>query len=878
MVPGLGWVVVAIGGLLLTRPLLGTGRTGPIERKALRFRDGLRYAVKDGFPRGLALLVAVLAVQTATVDYAFRVGAARVYTVDEAALTGLFGILHAVVGVGALIVQGFGTGPLLRRFGVFVFLGIIPVLSAMTAGWAMSGYAAFVALFLLKALEMMGSLSLHQPALAILYNPLPVGQRDAVRAVVDGAVKKVGGAVGGVLLLAFGVLLPERLVLGLVIGWALLLLWRIYRLRPRYLSALAAKLEREEGPLAVAVDPTDRATRQRLLTALGSDDPGMVQRALEILAQHPGPELGLYLVRLLTHEREVIRTRAIDLIERDPHPRFRESLERIVLSVGPRPKGPAARALALVDREAAVRVLTPMLDLPDSHHDPGLVCAAIRVGLAEGGIAELRAAQVLQDLLSMANQAPVPLRVALADLIGELGEQPTAGRLTSLLADPEPEVRRRAARSAASTRHPSLPPRLVPLLVDPEVRLQAETALVGYGDQAVPLLADVLDAAENLALRTRVVRVLQTIGTDTAALAMLHSEVDDEPALRFEIIQSLFWLRRRRPELAVDSERAEAVVRRCLRDYVDNAEVAGDLLAGGEGVSLVARAVQGRQSQNLLSVLMALGLIFDHEAMERAVNGVRADLIPDAVELIDVTLEGHELRKEVLAGLEGRLRTAQPAAAKSRLRALAGGEDRLLALLAQRSLLRIPGASISGDLIDPEEVDMPEVIIDRLFALERVPLFQGLSIEALTKVASVTKEGWAAPREIIFRQGEPGDSMYVIVAGEVRLLKNDQPLIELRPGEPFGQVSMLDRGPRPVTACARDEGVEYLILDRGPFMDLLFEEPPLVTAMFTVLARRLRELVDLTQPALSGGRPLSGFSAIRSGLQRPVSTGRSPRS
>ncbi len=853
VVPSLTWAAAAMVAMLASRPLLGSGPSGPIERHSIRFEDGLRYAVKDGFPRGVALLVAVLAVQTAAVDYVFRVGAAQAYAGDEAALTALFGGLHAVVGVGALVVQVFGTGPMLRRFGVFAFLTVIPVLCMV---------APNSALFVLKAFEMMGSLSLHQPALAVFYNPMPIGQRDAIRAVIDGAIKKLGAAIGGVALLVFGVLFSDRLLLVLVIALGGLLIWRIYRLRPRYLAALSAKLAQEEGPAAAAIDPGDQTTRRRLLTALGAADPGIVLRALDILWRHPGPDLKEPLVGLLTHAHEAVRQRAIALIERDPHPRYRAALERIVLSVGPRPKGSAARALELIDRDAAVRVLTPMLDLPDAQHDPGLVCAAIRVGLREGGIVELRAAQVLQDLLATGTDAPVELRRALARLIGELGSGPPAARLAPLLTDPDPGVRQAAARSAAIAHHPYLPARLVPLLTDPDVRREAETALVGYGEATVSLLADVLaDGGQPPALRGRVVRVLRAMGSDAAAVAMLHTPVDDEPRLRFEIAQALFRLRTERPNLAFDPDRVHHIVRRVLQDYAANAEIAEDLFAGGPEFALLARTLRARQNQNMLAVVMMLGLIFDHRAIHRAVAGIRAGLIPDALELLDVTLEGSDLRKVVLRALEDRMRTAQPAAATSWVRALARGEDRPVALLAQRSLLRLPGANISDDLIDGDDMDMPDVIIDRLFALERVQLFQGLSIEALTKVASLAKEGWAAPRETIFRQGEPGESMYVIVAGEVRLLKDGRPLIELQPGESFGQISMLDRGPRPVTAWARDEGVEYLVIDRGPFMDLLFDEPPLITGMFAVLARRLRELVDLTQPSLSGGRPLSGLAS-----------------
>ena len=140
---------------------------------------------------------------------------------------------------------------------------------------------------------------------------------------------------------------------------------------------------------------------------------------------------------------------------------------------------------------------------------------------------------------------------------------------------------------------------------------------------------------------------------------------------------------------------------------------------------------------------------------------------------------------------------------------------------------------------------MPDFVIDRLFILESAQLFQGLSVDALTKVASITEEGRAKPNETIYRQGEPGDTMYIIVAGDVRLLKDGVTLMERQPGDSFGQVSLLDRGTRPLTAQARAEGADLLMLQRGPFMDMLFHEPDLVSGMFALLARRLRELIEI---------------------------------
>src|SRR5262249_33328542 len=161
---------------------------------------------------------------------------------------------NAVVGVGALIVQVFLTGPLLRSIGVFAFLSLIPVLSILCAVWSSLAPRMFAPLFLLKTLEMMGSLSLNQPALQLLYNPMPNPVRDSVRAIVDGAVKKLGGAAGGVLLIAFGATLARAEQLAIVVGLALVLLLWIRTLKPRYLDALESKLGARGGTPIPSID------------------------------------------------------------------------------------------------------------------------------------------------------------------------------------------------------------------------------------------------------------------------------------------------------------------------------------------------------------------------------------------------------------------------------------------------------------------------------------------------------------------------------------------------------------------------------------------------------------------------------------------------
>ena len=106
-----------------------------------------------------------------------------------------------------------------------------------------------------------------------------------------------------------------------------------------------------------------------------------------------------------------------------------------------------------------------------------------------------------------------------------------------------------------------------------------------------------------------------------------------------------------------------------------------------------------------------------------------------------------------------------------------------------------------------------------------------------------------APGETIFSYGDPGHAMFIVRTGEVEIyVKNDQGekvVLEVsKPGDIFGEVSLLDDGPRTawVTAIA---DVEVLRLDRAHFEDYVRLYTPAALNLLSVTARRLRKTDEL---------------------------------
>ena len=126
----------------------------------------------------------------------------------------------------------------------------------------------------------------------------------------------------------------------------------------------------------------------------------------------------------------------------------------------------------------------------------------------------------------------------------------------------------------------------------------------------------------------------------------------------------------------------------------------------------------------------------------------------------------------------------------------------------------------------------------------QAPLFLALDPEGAAALRASLTERAVAQGEIIFQEGEPGDRLYVILEGKVKLGRSSNDgreslLAILGPGEMFGELSLFDPGPRTSTAAALTDAV-ILALSNEQLRPWLAGRPEVAAALLQALARRLR--------------------------------------
>lgn len=131
------------------------------------------------------------------------------------------------------------------------------------------------------------------------------------------------------------------------------------------------------------------------------------------------------------------------------------------------------------------------------------------------------------------------------------------------------------------------------------------------------------------------------------------------------------------------------------------------------------------------------------------------------------------------------------------------------------------------------------ITIEKFLILKDVPLFRFTPDEGLVELAYNVREELVEANGVIIKQGEIGDTMYVVVKGRVAIYSGDKLVHEVPERDTFGEYSALSPAPRNATAKAMEDSL-LLAIDRATLYRLMSFHKGLVKGIIEVLCQRLR--------------------------------------
>ncbi len=869
-----------------TLPLLGDAASPPSARP--QRLGGLRNFARllaNGYLLSLFSVIVFGVLAKYFVDYAFLSGLKSSYS-DPAALASFFALFSGITQVLSLLCRLFISGPLIERHGIRFGLLVLPLFHVVCTALILLDSGPFghmgIVFWLVVANQGIYKVLKHPidtPSFKVRDQPFRRDQRLAAQIAVDTMVTPITTGLAGAVMLLFTVVIPYTpvrfacVMLLAFAGWVLV----ARRAGESYSRALTQELR---GRLVHdgAFDWSDARSVALLDQTLGSDRPDEVLFALDLIERTGHPRFVRDAVRLFSHPSPEVRRAALLRVERArPKQAAPWVMGRVAEETDPLVREAAVRALLALGGPEATPYLMTALESPAEGVRAAAAAGLLRMGgpaAEEAGIGALRA---------LVESPLIAVRIAAARVLGDVQHVDLDNLVARLLKDRLLEVRRAALLAAGRLADPALFARMVRSLGELRVQGAASAALVTAGVTALPALEAAFEASPSL--RPAIARVLGRI-RDPRALEFLRARrAFADEAARTALLEAL----RAQGFAAAEAERGE-LGRELEREVEDAAATLGARRDLGDAPewALLGQALDREVERNRRRVFLLLSFLYDPRAVLRArdnLSHAAKDRRAYAHELLEVTLP-RELRDLAMPILE----SLDPAVRLDRLGERFPQAPRL-PIERVREILELPagwatawthasavycvGKAGALELREPVAVLAEQderwlvretalwaatelgasgfyeqerdamLTLERVIILKSVDMFEGASEQVLADVAAILEETRVARGETIFRKGDLGDSLYVIVEGKVRVFDGDATVGVLGERDIFGELALLDPEPRSASIEATEDTLLFR-LDREAFSELMAANIEVVRGVLHVLCERLRRKTEVT--------------------------------
>jgi len=830
-----GWAVFLLGAASLIRIARSRLRSwGPIdleeadETSVEGIRGATRYVRASKL--GSALLVSAIGMILALVvaRYMWLDAFARRFP-DPADLAAFIGLFLAVTNALEIAIEMWITPWFIRHLGVPGSNLVHPVLTLLSFGGLAYQYNVVSGSLARMNGEMLEN-ALANPIRALLCNAIPLRFRGRVRAFIEGIAVYAGMSIGGAVLWALGNPDPSWLALAGGIASLIYLVANI-GVRREYLRTLVDQLRAGRIDLESLGDEIGKweASRladlwEKLIRKEGDRPSKSLLKLIKTLADQGIIEP---LKRAITHPSVDVRNSCVMALASTGRSDIAPTLQSRLDDPEARVRIAAIEGLVRLGGES---LLEPRIGRLLDDPDPVVRAEAARRGGARGAIALEKMIASPDPGVSIAalTNAPPALRAAIEKRIrdadpgvraaalkrmAEIAVEPPIdmSEIRAALADRDPRVRCAAVYLLANVDGKDALDALAVAVADPsaEVQFAAGSALISHGDAAEEAIEGPLRSESERAVAAAL-RVAAHLGPDQSTKILCRE-------LRRRVHQLWYWMIAQQ-RLSTAGELARRFLRTAYLDgAARNQRIAFRILEFLEGSSVVRNIEKAlrfgtlRARGDALEILSHLG---DREAARLLVTVYESGSLADRIRQVGKYVS-------VPDDLQQMIEEARKSSSKwIRMGALAMGAE--------------------ADRKAPEEA-----IMERLLALKEIPLFKNLSLDQLEAVHQITKEVEYLPGEVILRQDELGDELYLLLEGQVRIFTNyGLPNQDEKPSQSavssFGEMAVLHDGTRTATVVAAERS-HLLCLDGNSLRELLMQMPEISFEMFRVLVERVRQ-------------------------------------
>jgi ATP/ADP translocase/HEAT repeat protein len=833
----------------------------------------------DPFIVGIATIVALSAIVTTLVDYQFKMIASATFP-EETDLVGFFGTFYSIAGAASIIMQFFITGPILSRFGILLGLLILPFFLILGSTSILLAPVLLSASFA-KFSDQTFKFTINSSSLELIWLPVPPEIRKVIKPQVSGTVKSIAEGIGGLVtfLLVKIIALPYLSIvsLGSIVIW----LFTSFRVKTGYVNQLQTAIAKRQIDFEeLNVDVQDAAMVKTIEETLSSNDEIKQLFALEIIEGLPLSSWKKTIKRLFNDGAPEVQKRILSMAWDE------ESIisnEDIIQAMNNN-NSVSAEATIVVGRRKLKDALPDLENLLlNSDNQDVSAAAAAAILQIESGPTD-KAKMILNNMLD--EQDDTTQATALKRLIYN-DQILTNDKLKSFLNHNSEIISNVALNIAEKRKDESLVPAIISNLSIAQTSIQARQTLKSFSEELInEQFKQLLESnATSRKLRLGIIRTLREYPNEDS-IELLISQLDNnDQDIYNTIVESLLAIARVNP-INENKQNQIADEINTIAEKVYTLNECLNMLPDDEHKFLMEDYLNN-EIQNTLPTLLKLGVLDVPETpIETYIHTIKSgdpSKLPFLLEFFENVFSKNE--REVINPLIEQLPLderskignlhfkSMPTNFNQKLIESVYSPNKWESAIALDYLLisnkmdviksldwqKVPASNANQELITrriqknganldfipPERFKLDTEIISMYSTLEKtiilksVDLFKSIPAENLSRVAQITDEVTFDANSPIFAEGDYGDSLFIVVDGNVRIHKGTQELAMLGKGTCLGEMALLDDEPRSADATVTEDSTLFKIEQEG-FYEVMGSQSDIMEGIIKLLTGRLR--------------------------------------
>jgi len=833
----------------------------------------------DPFIVGIATIVALSAIVTTLVDYQFKMIASATFP-EETDLVGFFGTFYSIAGAASIIMQFFITGPILSRFGILLGLLILPFFLILGSTSILLAPVLLSASFA-KFSDQTFKFTINSSSLELIWLPVPPEIRRIIKPQVSGTIKSIAEGIGGLVtfLLVKIIALPYLSIvsLGSIVIW----LFTSFKVKTGYVNQLQTAIAKRQIDFEeLNVDVQDAAMVKTIEETLSSNDEIKQLFALEIIEGLPLSSWKKTIKRLFNDGAPEVQKRILSMAWDE------ESIisnEDIIQAMNNN-NSVSAEATIVVGRRKLKDALPDLENLLlNNENQDSSAAAAAAILQIESGPTD-KAKMILNNMLD--EQDDTTQATALKRLIYN-NQILTNDKLKSFLNHNSEIISNVALNIAEKRKDESLVPAIISNLSIAQTSIQARQTLKSFSEELInEQFKQLLESSEtSRKLRLGIIRTLREYPNEDS-IELLISQLDNnDQDIYNTIVESLLAIARVNP-INENKQNQIADEINTIAEKVYTLNECLNMLPDDEHKFLMQDHLNN-EIQNTLPTLLKLGVLDVPETpIETYIHTIKSgdpSKLPFLLEFFENVFSKNE--REVINPLIEQLPLderskignlhfkSMPTNFNQKLIESVYSPNKWESAIALDYLLisnkmdviksldwqKVPASNANQELITrriqknganldfipPERFKLDTEIISMYSTLEKtiilksVDLFKSIPAENLSRVAQITDEVTFDANSPIFAEGDYGDSLFIVVDGNVRIHKGAQELAMLGKGTCLGEMALLDDEPRSADATVTEDSTLFKIEQEG-FYEVMGSQSDIMEGIIKLLTGRLR--------------------------------------